>query len=146
MKNKNGASLAGFSEVAIFFILIMGVILIIVSNMNIIYEKNNDATFGIAQGDLKNRSIDYQSKIEEAVQSGEASTNTISGVSLTTIWAMIKLGLGYTYSFITGSWISGSVGLLGLEESGDLLAVVLRILYSLAIGFIAIKLIMKVKA
>lgn len=142
--NKKGASLSGWSEAALGMILMLGALMIIVGFMNAKYNQNNDPTFGMSTNSTLDSFKDYQGTLQTGME-GEASTNSINGVSLVSSWGMIKTGLNIVFNFVTGGWINNAVGLLSLGEIGNNLALILRLLFILSIGFILIKILFKVK-
>lgn len=141
--NKRGASLSGWAEGAVFLTLFMLLISIIVVNMNATYDKNDDATFGISTERTRQDFINYQDTLKEGIDTGEQTSSGL-GLSLTTIWFMTKAGIGITWSFLSGQWIPNSVKLLNLGEAGILLGAFLQVLYIISVGFIAIKLFMRI--
>lgn len=142
LTNKKGASLSGWTEAALLVVLLMLMAAIVVSELNLKYNQNNDPSFGIdTTGSLNNYSS-YQASLIESVQTGEASTSSISGLSLSSTWDMIKAGISVTVGFVTGTWIEKSIALAHLPAA---VGTIMRILYILSIGFIAIKLLLKVK-
>lgn len=143
MKNKKGYSMAGWTEVALFTTLFMLLIISLVAYMNVNYDKNYDGTFGLAgsiattEGDLS----DYQDTLQQNANQGEA-TSSGEGISLTTTWSIITSGMNIMWTFLTGGFIEDVVGLMRLPA---VVGRILRILYVLSIGFILIKLILKIK-
>jgi hypothetical protein len=144
MMNKKGVSLAGWVEGAVGVILILGCLAIIVLSMNISYNQSNDPTFGIASDTTKNALIGYQTTIQEGMK-GDASTNQINGISLSTSWGMITAGLSIVGDFVTGQWIRNGIGLLGWGDAGTLLGIMLSLVFVLSLGFILLKILFKIK-
>lgn len=146
MKNKRGSSLAGWLEVSGGLVIIMTLILIIFSEMNSIYDKNLDGSFGISTNSTRQKLIDYQDTLKQNVKEGEASSSGL-GISLTTIWAIISAGVSMMWEIVTGGWISSAIiTYFHAGEAGVILALVLRVMFVLSIGLIVIKLVLKVKA
>jgi hypothetical protein len=146
-KNNKGASLSTFTEVALFSVLIIGLLVIISTQMNAIYGANNDLSFGMSgmSNSTLNELKSYQGTLKTGA-TGDATTNALTGINLATVWGMILGGVNLVWNFVTGFWIEQGVGLMHLGEAGTILAVILRIAFVFSIGFIIIKLIMKVKA
>ena len=142
-KNKKGYSLSGWTEVALFTTLFMLLIISLIAYMNVTYDQNYDGTFGLSdsiettEGELS----DYQETLQQNVRQGQA-TSSGDGISLTTTWSIITSGVGIMWTFLTGGFIEQIVGLMRLPS---LVGRILRILYVLSIGFILIKLILKIK-
>ena len=142
MMNKKGASLSGWTEVALFSVLISILLIIIVGNMNILHDQNKDATFGFSSNSTLTGLKDYQSTLESSIKEGESSTSSITGLSLSSTWEMIKAGINIVWDFLIGNWVRGAVKLIRLPTD---VGIILQILYVLSVGFIAIKLLLKVK-
>lgn len=142
--NKKGASLSGFTEAGIGVLLILGCLVIIVTQMNLDYNKNYDSTFGMGTNETKYKFEQYQNTLQEGIGS-EASTNSVSGVSVVGSWGIIKAGLSMILDMVSGSWILNMVALLNLGQAGVILGWSLRLLFILAISFIMIKILFKVK-
>ena len=141
--NKKGYSMGGWVEVALFTTLFMLLTITLVAFMNVTYDQNNDGTFGLSdslsttQSDLS----DYQDTVQQNVKQGEA-TSSGEGISLTTTWSIITAGMNIMWTFLTGGFIEQVVGIMRLPV---IVGTILRILFVLSIGFILIKLILKIK-
>ena len=141
--NKKGYSLSGWAEVAIFTTLFMFLIIGLIASMNVTYEKSYDGSLGLSasllttQGEL----TDYQDTLQQNVKQGQA-TSSGDGISLSTTWNIISSGLNIMWTFLTGGFIEQIVGLMKLPT---IVGHFLRILYVLSIGFILLKLILKIK-
>lgn len=142
--DKKGATLSGWTEVALFSILFLTAMGFLIVGMNSNYNKNFDATIGFSSTNIT-PFVNYQNQLQNATASGEAQTGLL-GLSVTSTWTMILTGLNLVWNFLSGGWIEHAIGLLMLGESGHMLAIILRLIYMLSIGFIAIKLITKVRA
>jgi hypothetical protein len=146
IKNKKGASLSAWSEVALCSVLIIALLVILSIQMNGTYGKSHDLSFGMSGvsnstlTDLKG----YQGTLQTGAK-GDTLVSSITGVNLLTVWSMIKGGVEILFNFITGNWIEPLIGLLPFGEAGAILALILRIAFVFSIGFIIIKLIMKVR-
>jgi hypothetical protein len=144
-KNKKAASLSGWTEVALLSVLLLIAIIAIVTSLNNQYEKNFDGSFGFATTNTLNDYKNYQETLKSSVKSGEADTNSQMGISLTSSWLMIKAGAEITWTFVTGGWIKNMIDLIGFGELSTNIIIVLQILFVLSVGFIIIKLLLKVK-
>ena len=80
--------------------------------------------------------------VEEGVQTGEADFSSSSGLTLSSMWTIMRATWTTIGTFITGGWIENVINLAQLPA---ILGKVLRILYLLSIGFILIKLLLKIK-
>jgi hypothetical protein len=142
LKDKAAFSLASWAEVALFTTLFMLLFISLIAFMNVTYDGSYDGSFGLStsisttQGELS----DYQDTLQQNVKSGQA-TSSGEGISLTTTWNIITGGLNIMWTFLTGGFIEQVVGLLRLPA---IVGTILRILFVLSIGFILIKLILKI--
>lgn len=143
-KNKKGASLSGFAEASLGVILFLAVIAIIISNMNGAYQESYDGSLGFEYNSVLGNYTEYQNSLQNATSSGDASISFL-GISLTSTWTMISLGLSVTWTMLSGNWIDNAVSLMQFGESAGIVVTILKLLYFLAIGFIAIKLLTRVK-
>jgi hypothetical protein len=141
--NKKGVSLGTLTEMILGIILVLLCLIIVVANLNVQYGQNNDPTFGISTNSTLDNFKDYQGTIETGMQ-GEASTNQISGISLSSSWGIIKTGLSLVFGFVTGQWIQNAAALLHLGSAGMALALILRLLFIFAIGFILLRILFKI--
>lgn len=142
--NKKAASLSGFSEAIIGVLLFLSCIVIVMVAMNHDYGQNYDPTFGITTNETANALNNYPGTLQAGME-GEASTNAIQGVNVVSSYGIIKEGLSIVFQFLTGGFIQNAVGLLNLGQAGTILGLSLRLLFILAVGFILIKIIFKVK-
>lgn len=145
--NKKGASLSSWTEVALMvtlFVVLLGTLFV---HMNAKYGKSYDLTFDghYKFADLSSKTLSslagYQDTLQKSVLQGKAD-NTGLGISLSTTWQIIAAGMGIMWEFTTGGWIEQVVAMAALP---DMVGRVLRILFVLSIGFILLKLILKVK-
>jgi hypothetical protein len=142
--NKKAASLSGLTEMILGLVLFMGALIIIVTQMNTQYSQSNDPTFGIASESTLNEFAGFQGSVQTGLE-GEATTDQIEGVSLKSSWGMIKASGNLVFNFITGQWIYNGIKLMNLGEVGVKLATVLRILFVLAVAFIIMTILFKIK-
>jgi hypothetical protein len=143
--NKKGISLGGLSEGILGIILILSCFGLIIISMNNDYGKNYDATLGLATNSTLTKFISHQQVIQSSIDTGQASTNTQTGISLTTLWSLTYESIKLCLNFVTGSWIENIIGLLHFGMAGVYLAIILRLALVFSLGYIIIKLIMKVK-
>lgn len=141
--NKSGSSLAGWLETGIAVCLVLTLFAILIVRMNADYGTTYDPTFGISNNNTQQQFVDYQSTIEQGMQ-GEATTSSLTGISLGTTWTMAKFGLSIAFGVVTGQWIQNAVGLLNLGEAGMALGAVLRLLFVASIGLILLRMILKI--
>jgi len=143
IKDKRGFSLSGWTEVALLSTLFMLLIVIVIANFNVTYEQNHDGTFGLSnhltttEGDLSS----YQDTLQQSVKQGQASSTGL-GLSLTTTWNIISSGATIMWNFLTGGFIEQIAGMMRLPV---IVGRILRILFVLSIGFIILKLVLRIK-
>jgi len=141
--NKKGYSLGGWTETALFVTLFMVLIGLLIVNLNVKLGEDYDKTFGSPDrlsGVEKNLN-DYQDTLQRNVKEGEASSTGL-GISLTTTWSIITSGAGIMWSFISGGLIEDLTGMVGFPL---IVGRILRILFVLSIGFIVLKLVLRIK-
>jgi len=143
IKNKKGASLSGWTEVALFSTLFVLLIALLFANMNSLYDEDYDGSYGLSGLSNSSQSAlsGYQDTLKQSVDDGTSDT-TGEGISLSTTWNIIQAGTSIMWDFTTGGWIERSVGLLKLPV---IVGSILRILFVLSIGFIILKLVLKIK-
>lgn len=139
MMNKKGTSFSVWGEAILSIMLIIVVLSSAMIWMNDTYGK--DYSTGLNTSSLQ----DWQNLEKNArSQTGGEVTQTDSGLSLTSSWAMAKGVYDVVVGFITGGFIDTLiVDTLNLPVA---LAVVLRILFLMSLVYILIKLFFKVTA
>jgi len=142
--NKKGSSLSGWTEIAIGVIIFLGILAIVIVRMNSLYSETYNPTFNIVTNETLNSLKGYQGTLESGV-AGETAVNIDTGISLSTLGNIIISAVTIMWGVVTGSWIENIIGLLHFGQAGTLLALGLRILFVFSIGFIIIRLILKVK-
>lgn len=143
LKDKRGFSLSSWAETALFITLFITLIGILVVNMNVKYDENFDKTFGNPDrlSGVEQDLNDYQTTMQQSVSQGQASSTGL-GISLTTTWSIISSGASIMWNFLTGGFVEDMVGLIGLPF---IVGRILRILFVLSIGFIILKLVLRIK-
>ena len=142
-KNKKGYSLSGWTEVALLTTLFVLLIISVIAEMNVTYDEDYDGTFGLStaisstQDDL----TEYQKTLEQSVKEGQSSSTGL-GISLTTTWNIISSGATIMWNFLTGGFIEEIGGLMKMPTA---VTMILRILFVLSIGFIILKLVLRIK-
>lgn len=139
LKNKKAGSLSLYGEAILSVMLILSLVAGIMVWMNATYDKDYETG-------LNTEAIEEWEQLEQTARgqtTGEV-TQTDSGLSLTSSWAMAKGVYDVIVSFVTGGFIDTLiVDTLGLPA---VLAVVLRILFLMSLIYILIKLFFKVTA
>lgn len=142
MINKKGATFGGWTEAIVLsamFMILLGTVMV---SMNGLYSQDHGSTFGLDSRGVIDSYIQLQSTVESGVDSGEADFDSSSGLQISTLWTLVKATWKITGSFITGGWIEQAALLAQLPP---IVGEVLRLLYLLSIGFILIKLLLKLK-
>ena len=141
LKNKRGASLAGWTEGIILSLLIVGAFALVITDMNGLYSQ--DYQIGLGTNTTSNEYVTYQDTLQEQVLGGEAEFDASQGLTLKSSWGMLKSSVTIAWNFITGGWIETII----IEYMGlpAILATSLRMLYFLSLGYIILKILFKVK-
>jgi hypothetical protein len=142
-KDKKGFSLSGYVEVALMTTLFMLLFIGLIAEFNVKIGKTYDGTFGLSsslastQSDLEG----YQATLEKSVKEGQSSSTGL-GISLSTTWGIISSGATIMWNFLTGGFIETIGGMLRLPTA---VSQILRVLFVLSIGFIILKLVLRIK-
>ena len=140
--NKKGASFSGWTEAIILVIVILGMLVLIGTEMNRLYGRSDDYSLGLQTNSSLESFKGLQNQFQTVTETGEVQTTGQYGISLPAVWGLMKSVASITWSFITGGFINNLiVNVLKLPIE---LAIGLRILFFLSIGFIIIKIFMKV--
>jgi len=143
-KDKSGFSLSGWAETALVVTLFILLFVGIIAEMNTKYGQNIDGTFGLNSlaNTTQSQLSSYQDTIQEGANQG-TSASTGTGISLSTTWSIIQGGSEIIWNFMTGGWIEQiSTGLLHLNP---IVGAILRIIFVLSIGFVILRLVLKLK-
>ena len=143
LKDKKGYSLSSWAETAVFVTLFMLLIALLIVNLNVNLDEDFDSTFGKPDRltIVQKRLIGYQDTLKVGVEEGQA-TSSGSGLSWTKTWSIISSGATIMWSFLTGGFIEDMISLIGFPL---IVGRLLRILFVLSIGFILLKLVLRVK-
>lgn len=139
--NKKGVSMSGFTEGILFSLLFALCLGIVITEMNIKYNKTYDPSFGLTTNETYNSYVGYQDSFKTASGEGEVTT-TSTGMTLSSSWQLIKTGSTIIWDFVTGGWVERLVTLAGLPV---IVGNIFRLLYFLAVGYIIIKIFFRVK-
>jgi hypothetical protein len=138
------AGLSAITEMILALCLIMGCLLLIVNDLNVKYHQNNNPTYGISS----NNTLDAFKNSQDSVKTGlagEATTNEVLGLSVVSSWGLAKALIGLVFEFVNGQWIQNAVALLNLGAIGQTVGLVLRLLYILAVAYIFLTIVFKVR-
>jgi hypothetical protein len=142
-KNKKAFSLSSWSEVALMTVLFMLLFIGLVAEFNVKFSENYDGSFGLSNAISTTQQSfeDYQATLEKSVKEGQSSSTGL-GISLSTTWSIISSGATIMWSFLTGGFIEQIGGMLMLPTA---VSQILRVLFVLSIGFIILKLVLRIK-
>lgn len=143
LKNKKGLTFSSLMWTFVFvtlFILALGV----VSNeMNNLYGGSNDLTFGIVTNSTYTALQNYQSSLDSDLRgsdSGQAGYSTLGILTLTKLPKIIWGVMGMMIGFVTGGWIETPLMLLHLGSITIYVLVLFRVLFTVLVMFLIIKL------
>lgn len=134
MYNKKGAGIGLWTETILLSVGFLTILTIIIAGFNSMYSKN----YSIGIGDRTNATqklINYQDTSSEKMTGGEVSFTSASGVTLKTSWDIMTSLFSILWDFITGGWIHDLISTMGLGEAGDVLALILQVLYFISVIF-----------
>jgi hypothetical protein len=131
--------MSGWFEGAIFALMFVLVLTGIVVIFNLDYGKSNSV--GLLTNDTMNDLIGYQTTAQNEIGSGEASFTSAAGMTLSSSWTLLKAAINIIWNFITGEWLEIVCTYMHLPS---VVALLLRILYSLSMVWIIIKILFKV--
>lgn len=142
--NRQGASYGFWIEVILFIVLFVSALAIIGSNMNGLYDENYDYSFGLVTNDTKAEIESYQETLVNSTSEGQASQTAFLPLVLTTVPHMLMTVNSIIINFISGGFINTLVDLMNLGDYGNIIIVIFKLMYFIAIMFILIKIITKV--
>lgn len=145
-KNKKAATMQSWTEgigLMVAFVIVFGVI---IAGMNSLYSKDYNVE-GLETDTFESALETYQASQQEKLHGGEASFTSAVGLTVSTSWDVVTSTLSLVWNFITGQWIQTIlVDYLHLGEIGITLAFILRGLLFIAVGFIVLRILFKVKS
>lgn len=137
------ATLQGWTEgiiIAVLFVILFGVV---IGGMNTLYSEDHEIV-GLDTQDMSDSIETYQESLNEKFKGGDVSFLSSIGMTLSTSWDIISSTTHLIWQFITGGWIRTIiVDYLRLPTQ---VGIMFQILYFIAIGFLILKLLFKVKA
>lgn len=139
--NKQGSSLSGWTGGILFVIMFMGILTSIVIQMNVDYGQ--DYTTGLGVNESRQAFADTTKSSVDEIKGGEAEFISDQGLTLSSSWGIIKSLLSVIWGFITGSFITTAFGYMMLPAEVGL---IMRLLYTVTLVFIVLKILFRVKA
>jgi len=136
-------SISGLMEGVVMSLLFVVLLTSVLAHFNTQYGQ--DHSVGLDTSALDTFNTQLQTAYE---QTGGEVTQTTTGLSLSSSWALVKGLFGVTWSFFNGSWIPTIIiGLLKIEgTAGITISSVLRLLFLGTLIWSIVRLFFKVKA
>jgi hypothetical protein len=145
MKSKiKSGTFGSWIETLLIVILFVGTITIIGVNMNQLYGKDHDLSYGIVTNDTLQKMKGFQGNMVNNTQSGQSSVTDFGIIKLTTIPSIINFALTMIWEFVSGGFINRLVELMNLGSYASTVIIVFKLLYFITIGFIFVRLILRV--
>lgn len=142
--NKKANTYGFWVEIIVFIVLFLGIVAIMGFDMNEKYNKTYDTTLGLNISSSLSSLQDYQTDIVNDTNHGQAELSDFGVIRLITIPSMIIKVTGIIWSFASGNFIVAVVHNMQLGGYELIVASIFRTLYVIAIGFILIKLILRI--
>lgn len=139
-KNKRGYSLGGWIEGILFSLLVVSLIIIVAGGMNQKYGKDNQ--IGIGGNTTTSALINYQGSAQTQTTEGEAVFTSTEGLTLKSLWGMLKGMISIIWDFLSGGWIETICSWMKLPL---IVSTIFRVLYFISIVLIIITIFQKVK-
>ena len=142
MINKKAGTMEGWITgifIAMLFVIIFTII--VVPGMNSSHL-GDYAVEGLPTSGLEDKFQSYQSGMNEKLSSGDVSFLGALGMTLSTSWDVISSTITTIAYFLIGGWIFTICSMMHLS---GLVAGILMGLYNIAIGFVILRIIFKVR-
>jgi hypothetical protein len=142
--NKKATTIISWVEVIIFIFLFLIIIGIIGGDMNSRYGGSRDLSLGLNVSQNFNDLIGYKATMQNSTDSGQVSMTDFGILKLVTTPTILFSALGIIWNFVNGSFIDALVGQMNLGIYGIYIALTFKALYFIAVGFILIKLVLRI--
>lgn len=143
IKSKKALTFSSLMWAFVLTTLFMISIGIVSVQMNNLYGGGYDLTYGIVSNSTLTELQEYQSTLDSDIRgsdSGQAGYSSLGILTLTKLPKIIWGVMGMMINFVTGGWLESPLKLLNLGEVTTTLLLLLRILFTVLIIFIVIKL------
>jgi len=143
MINKKAGTMEGWITgifIAMLFVIIFTTV--VMPGMNTIHSGDYEVQ-GLPTSGLQSSFQSYQSGMNEKISSGDVSFLGSLGMTLSTSWDILTSSVSTLATFLTGGWIMTICGMI--RGFPDIIAFTLIGLYNIAIGFIILRIIFKVR-
>ena len=141
--NKNAGTMEGWITglfIAMLFVIVFTTV--VLPGMNTTHASSYEVE-GLPTANLEASFQSYQSGMNEKISSGDVSFLGSLGMTLSTSWDILISSVSTIATFLTGGWIMAICGMIpGLPS---IVSFVLIGLYNIAIGFIILRIIFKVR-
>jgi len=137
------ATLSGWFEGIMFTLGFISILAIVVAGFNSLYSKNYE--IGLGANTSESEIINYQDSAGQKILGGEASFDSVSGLTLKSSWGIIKNAFSIVGNFLTGGFIEEAFGKINLGQSGAVWAKFLRIIFVLSLIFAILYILFKVR-
>lgn len=142
--NKRGTFLM-WIEIILFIILFLGVLTIIGADMNSTYGQSHDLTFGLNLSSQYDALQQYGVEVQNSTTSGQTTTTDYGILKITSIPKLLLTVGSIAWSFVSGDFIYRLVYNMHLGGTYVVIvASIFRLLYIIAIGFIFVKLFLRI--
>jgi hypothetical protein len=129
-------------ESIIVGVLIVIVFGIVVADFNNTYQQNNTIA-GLETAGYQASINNFQSSLYNKTRGGEASFTSVVGLTLSTSWDIISSTSELIWGFISGQWIRTI--LVDYMKLPDIVGNMAQAIFFIAVGFIILKLLFKIK-
>lgn len=137
------ASLSGWAEALVFSLLFLGLLGIVTTAFNVMYDENHEIPF-TEQSEAQTRLLSYMSTSQEQIEGGEVEFDARTGITLKSSWGLATGMTSIIWGFITGGWLENIISAWNLGETGTILAFWLRMIYFISLVFASLYILFKV--
>jgi len=135
------ATYTSWIELLLMVVLFVGAIGIIGMNLNQTYDKNADLTFGLQTNSTQLAVQKLQTTITNSTSEGQSSMTDFGIFKLTTLPTIIFAISSLLWDFVSGNFINSIVGLMQIGAYTNMVIVVFKLIYWIAVAFVLIKLV-----
>lgn len=136
------ASFSGWTEAILLSMLFLFGFASVIGGMNEKYHESYDPSLGLSTTEVQAAFNTYQNTLQTTTNTGQASFESVNGLSLSTSWQLLKATGDLVWGVISGGWTEKLVYAIGLPAY---VALIFRILWFISIGFILITILFKVR-
>jgi len=124
---------SSWTEGIVLSLVFVTILTIAIVAMNVQYSENY--SLGLSDNTTEQLFINYQDTADTQIQGGEVEFDAQTGITLKNSYGLVTDAISIVWSFISGGWIEQVAYMIGLGQSGLVLARGLRILYFLSLVF-----------